>query len=74
MCSDRGMDPGVHQICFDVRENTKQFSEETFQSNGAKIDRANTLYVPRCDALFKATWRDEKYGRRTFCHAIPSRH
>lgn len=27
------LDGGVHQICFDLNQDTKNFSEETYQSN-----------------------------------------
>ena len=36
-CSDRGAsDPGVHQICFGITEDTQNFSEATFQSAWSK--------------------------------------
>lgn len=76
MCSDRGAsDPGVHQICFDVRDDLKQFSEETFQSNWSeeRLGKRHCMCLGAY-ALFKArqdAGETESTEGELFCHGIP---
>lgn len=76
MCSDRGAsDPGVHQICFDVREDLKQFSEETFQSNWSeeRLGKRHCMCLGAY-ALFKArqdAGETQSTEGELLCHSIP---
>lgn len=76
MCSDRGTsDPGVHQICFNVRNDLKQFSEETFQSNWSerRIGKRHCMCLGAY-ALFKARQElgeTKSTDRELYCHGIP---
>ena len=76
-CSDRGAaDPGVHQICFSVREDdTDNFSEATFQSNWSE-ERRNKNHC-MCLGAYSLYKQRQKRGEipktdnELQCHAIP---
>ncbi|MBD53132.1 MAG: hypothetical protein CL450_07565 [Acidimicrobiaceae bacterium] len=76
MCSDRGArDPGVHQICFSVRDDTENFSEATYQSDWSR-DRKDKHHC-MCLGAYSLYKQRQKIGEipetdnELKCHAIP---
>jgi len=67
-CSEEG--GGVHQICFDVNNNTKNFSENTGQSNWSesRIDKNHCMCLGAW-ALYKA--KNKGTDEELICEAIP---
>ena len=67
-CSERG--GGVHQICFDVKDETKDFSSETGQSDWSKdrIDKNHCMCLGAW-ALYKA--KNKGTDEELICEAIP---
>ena len=67
-CSERG--GGVHQICFDVKDETKDFSSETGQSDWSneRIDKNHCMCLGAW-ALYKA--KNKGTGEELLCEAIP---
>ena len=67
-CSERG--GGVHQICFDVKNETKDFSSETGQSEWSKdrIDKNHCMCLGAW-SLYKA--KNKGTDKELICEAIP---
>lgn len=76
-CSDRGMnDPGVHQICFFVDSESKNFSQNTGQSNWSETTRMNKHHCMCLGAysLYKTKMRQgeiNSHNSKVKCEAIP---
>ena len=77
LCSDRGAnDPGVHQICFSVDNQSKNFSSDTGQSNWSEESRLNKHHCMCLGAysLYKTKMRKgeiSSHGSKLKCDAIP---
>ena len=77
LCSDRGAnDPGVHQICFSVDSESKNFSQKTGQSNWSEESRLNKHHCMCLGAysLYKTKMRKgeiSSHGSKLKCNAIP---
>ena len=72
-CSERG--GGVHQICFDVREDNKNFSVDTGQSNWSndRVDKNHCMCLGAW-SLYKAKQDNNLIDKTTDelnCEAIP---
>ena len=79
-CSEQGVDTGLHQICFNLNDNTKNFSGDTGQSNWSpsRIPKGkrnnNHCMCLGAYSLYKAKQK-ERFAQKTKnelnCSAIP---
>lgn len=75
-CSDRGAaDPGVHQICFSIRDDTDNFSAATFQSDWSteRKDKRHCMCLGAY-SLYKQRQKREEIpttDNELTCNAIP---